>query len=136
MGRALVPSPTSAQGGSEQEGFRCQGFCKCSGAHQRKPPHLALHIKGLGRLASRGDMPHPAPSWRASVRGCTERPGPEHLPFHPLRHRVSDGRAAFDLSNCDVDGVCQKRMEERHYVLVLLWATGGSEMEFLQRDHF
>ena len=76
-------------------------------------------------------MPHPAPSWRASAKGCVEHPEPEQLPFHPLRHRVSDGRASFDLSNCDIDGVCQKRMEERHYVLVLLWATGGSEMEFL-----
>lgn len=112
------------------------GLLKCSGAQQRKPPCLALHIKGLGRLASQEDRPHPAPSWRASVRGCMERPEPEHLPFHPLRHRVSGGRASFDLSNCDVDGVCQKRMEERHHVLVLLWAKGGSEMEFLQRDPF
>lgn len=106
-------------------------------AQQRKLPCPALHIKGLGRLASQGDVvPHPAPSWRASVKGCVERPEPEQLPFHPLRHRVSDGRASFDLSNCDIDGVCQKRMEERHYVLVLLWATGGSEIEFLQRDPF
>ena len=116
--------------------LQMSGLLKCSGAQQRKPPCLALRTKGLRHLASQEDRPHPAPSWRASVRGCMERPEPEHLPFHPLRHRVSGGRASFDLSNCDVDGVCQKRMEERHHVLVLLWAKGGSEMEFLQRDPF
>lgn len=99
------------------------GLLKCSGAQQRKPPCLALHIKGLGRLASQGDAPRPAPSWRASVRGCMERPEPEHLPFHPLRHRVSGGRASFDLSNCDVEGVCQKRWKKD----IMFWYSYGQK---------